>query len=193
MRIGTKSLLYGSHQFLIHPIFVWIAWRRLYKTRPPYPAIVAFVVHDWGYWGCPNMDGLEGIGHPERGAKMMYRWFDRGARLDHPDRVPFWFNFTAGHSRSYAKQMGIQTSVLMNADKLATHLYPLWLYALMVWLTGEYIEYRDRWIESDRHRETPSYPGTPTDGARAYCRAIQKDWERFAHADAHAGTAFGGE
>ncbi len=30
MRIGTKSVVFGAHQFWIHPFFVFIAWWRLY-------------------------------------------------------------------------------------------------------------------------------------------------------------------
>ncbi|MDQ6662779.1 MAG: hypothetical protein M3Z23_00090, partial [Acidobacteriota bacterium] len=30
MKIGTRSVLFGAHQFLLHPVFLAIAWRRLY-------------------------------------------------------------------------------------------------------------------------------------------------------------------
>lgn len=29
MRVGTKSILFGAHQFLLHPLFVAWAWTRL--------------------------------------------------------------------------------------------------------------------------------------------------------------------
>lgn len=29
MKIGTKSLLFGAHQFAIHPLFLFIAWWEL--------------------------------------------------------------------------------------------------------------------------------------------------------------------
>ena len=34
MKVGTRSLLFGSHQFMLHPLFVAIAWRRLYGRWP---------------------------------------------------------------------------------------------------------------------------------------------------------------
>lgn len=30
MKIGTRSLLYGAHQFMLHPLFLALAWRKLY-------------------------------------------------------------------------------------------------------------------------------------------------------------------
>ena len=45
MNIGTKSLLYGAHQFALHPFFVALAWRRLYGRWPRDPRIwLAFLV-----------------------------------------------------------------------------------------------------------------------------------------------------
>jgi hypothetical protein len=33
MTVGTRSVLYGAHQFAIHPWFVAAAWWRLYGLR----------------------------------------------------------------------------------------------------------------------------------------------------------------
>ncbi|MCK5235828.1 MAG: hypothetical protein KAR06_02490, partial [Deltaproteobacteria bacterium] len=60
--VGTKSLLFGVHQFIWHPITVLIAWCKLYGW-PTWPELVCIIVHDWGYWGKPNMDGPEGEKH----------------------------------------------------------------------------------------------------------------------------------
>jgi hypothetical protein len=30
VKIGTKSVLFGAHQFLLHPMFLALAWWRLY-------------------------------------------------------------------------------------------------------------------------------------------------------------------
>ena len=80
MKIGTKSLLFGAHAFWWHPAFVAMAWYKLYgwhyvtyKTKLSPPLVtslrdwrlwLAFVVHDWGYWGCSDMDGKQGEWHP---------------------------------------------------------------------------------------------------------------------------------
>ena len=76
MKIGTKTILFGVHQFAIHPWFVAWAWWRLYSFPWDPRLWVAFFVHDLGYWGKPNMDGLEGERHPEFGARVM-SIFDR--------------------------------------------------------------------------------------------------------------------
>lgn len=77
MKIGTKSVLFGVHQFAIHPWFVAWAWWKLYGFPFDPRLWVAFFVHDLGYLGMPNMDGPEGEEHPMLGAEIMRRLFDR--------------------------------------------------------------------------------------------------------------------
>lgn len=72
MKIGTKTILYGAHQFLLHPVYVAIAWIRLYGFTWDPRVWVAFFVHDLGYWGKNNIDGVDGKKHPEFGAKLMH-------------------------------------------------------------------------------------------------------------------------
>ena len=67
MKIGTKSLLFGVHQFFWHPLTVYWAWKRLYG-RPSLREFVCIFVHDWGYWRAGDMDGAIGGLHPELGA-----------------------------------------------------------------------------------------------------------------------------
>ena len=69
MTVGTKSVLFGAHQFLIHPWFVAWGWWTLYGFPLDPRLWVAFFVHDLGYIGKPNMDGPEGETHPLLGAK----------------------------------------------------------------------------------------------------------------------------
>ena len=80
MNVGTKSLLFGVHQFALHPILVAMAWWKLYGFPWDPRLWVAFVVHDWGYWGKPNMDGPARDTHPELGASIMAFLFDRSVR-----------------------------------------------------------------------------------------------------------------
>jgi hypothetical protein len=91
---------------------------------------IAFLVHDLGYWGKPNMDGAEGETHPEVGARLMRRWFGE----------PWWL-LCLYHSRFYAKRDGASPSVLCYADKVAYLKYPTWLIVVLVTLTGERHEY----------------------------------------------------
>ncbi len=129
MKLGTRSLLCGAHQFVLHPLFVAVAWTQLFGFPVDPRLWVAFFVHDLGYLGLPNMDGPEGKRHVERGARIMSIFGQK------------WADFARYHSRSYAALNGAQPSRLCAADKLATCLVPVWLYLFMVNLTGEIEEY----------------------------------------------------
>jgi len=146
MKVGTKSLLFGVHQIFIHPLWVALAWWKLYGFPFDPRLWVAFVVHDWGYWGCPEMDGPKGDYHPEVGAEIMHTLFDGiecgGNGLNHwrfPSRT--WYNFCLCHSRFLSKQMGLQPSKLCMADKLSLALEPWWLYLPRAWASSELVEY----------------------------------------------------
>lgn len=138
MNVGTKSLLFGVHQIFIHPLWVALAWWKLYGFPFDPRLWVAFVVHDWGYWGCPEMDGPKGDLHPYRGAKIM-RIFDWPA--GRCGAHAHWYLFALTHSRFLSKQLGVQPSMLCMADKLSLGLEPWWLYLPRAWASGELTEY----------------------------------------------------
>lgn len=172
MTIGTRSVLYGAHQFLLHPWFVAAAWWRLYGFPWDPRLWVAFFVHDLGYIGKPNMDGPEGEQHPMLGAAIMWRCFDVndasmeddedcttgvqyrwrvlarvcnavfGDGLAITGQEHTWAGFVKYHSRFVAKADGTCPSRLCVADKLAISLTPAWLYLPMARATGELAEYR---------------------------------------------------
>lgn len=130
MKIGTKSVLFGAHCFILHPWFVAYAWWKLYGFPFDPRLWIAFFVHDLGYIGKPNMDGEEGEQHPYFGAFLMGFLFGKK-----------WFDFTLYHSRFLAKRNNAQYSKLCVADKLAIAITPAWLYLPMVKFTGEIEEY----------------------------------------------------
>lgn len=131
MRTGTKSLLFGVHQFLWHPVTVWVAWVWLFRKIPTWREFVCIVIHDWGYWGKDKMDDKEGERHPEVGARIADRLF--GA--DYRDLVLL-------HSRHYARNTGEDPSPLCWADKTSIIFEPWWLYLPRAWASGELDEYR---------------------------------------------------
>lgn len=138
MKIGTKSLLFGAHQFILHPVCVLLAWWRLYGF-PWDPRIwLAALVHDWGYWGMPDIDGLEGKRHPLFGASLM--------RLFGKD----WSDLALYHSRFFAEKHGKPMSRLCVADKLSFCMTPKWLYLPLICLTGEIEEFM--WHVPEDHR-----------------------------------------
>ncbi len=163
MSIGTRSLLFGVHQFILHPIFLFIAWWRLYGFPWDPRLWVAFFVHDLGYFGKPNMDGPEGEEHPILGARIVEYLFDywddcrpfriRGGWITKlistifdrlfgafPEELS-WYHFTLYHSRFLSKKNHAQFSRLCVADKFVIAITPRWLYLIQANLTGEIKEY----------------------------------------------------
>lgn len=133
MRVGTRSVLFGVHQFLLHPLFVLVAWWRLYG-RPSWAEVMAILVHDAGYWGAKDMEGPSGLLHPERGARLL-KWLGFGS---------YAVSLVRRHSRSYAERIGLEPSRLCWADKFSFVLEPAWFYLLRARLSGELVEYRHK-------------------------------------------------
>lgn len=150
MNIGTRSLLFGVHQFLWHPLTVALAWRKLYRRWPDLTECLAIFFHDWGYWGCPNIDGQEGKLHPERSAKIVRRvarWFTWA------DAEPNWCStLVLFHSRDYVKRYvaPIQNSEAVREtvmklcwpDKYSVNYEPFWFFRLRARLSGEMAEFK---------------------------------------------------
>jgi len=145
MNVGTKSLLFGAHQFIIHPLLVFAAWWKLFGFPWDPRLWISFMVHDWGYWGSPNMDGYEGNMHPVIGANILHALFDRPRWVKHEGSLPEenrrWYNLCLFHSRFLAKDYGSPFSLLCVADKLSIVLEPSWLYLPRVRWSGEIKEY----------------------------------------------------
>lgn len=185
--VGTRSLLLGGHQMVIHPVAVALAWRRIYGSWPTaLPYWLAFALHDIGYFGCPNMDGKEGKEHPDRGAMLLSRLCDPEIGEVHDASSSTWYEFSAGHSRGFARKHLLYVSRLQGPDKHATGMLPVWLLGLLYWLSGEWEEYKERWMQ---HTEPP-YPGEPGDNAWIFAGHIKREWERFERHGADPGTPF---
>ncbi len=153
MKVGTKSLLIGVHQILWHPFTVFIAWCELYGL-PSWEETVCIFIHDWGYWGCSDMEG-DGADHPRFGAELANRLFglrvyprvdnyprEPGTKTDFPVPSRYWFELCMFHSRGMAKKWGAEPSKLCWADKLSIKYDPWWLYLPRAIITGEIKELR---------------------------------------------------
>jgi len=141
MKVGTKSLLIGVHQILWHPFTVYRAWTRLYG-RPTVREAICILLHDWGYWGSSEMDGANGVRHPEVGAAVVGFFFGDAHR-----------ELVLLHSRRYAREHGRDPSKLCWADKLSIVYEPDWFYLLRARASGELDEYRRQalnWIGPDK-------------------------------------------
>jgi hypothetical protein len=130
MRVGTKSILFGAHSFLIHPLALFEAWRRLYGFPWDPRLWVAFVVHDLGYFARASMEGAGSEVHVKLGGKIMETLFGRR-----------WGDLCRRHSREWCVRYGQPYSCLCVADKLAFVITPAWLYLPMARVTGELAEY----------------------------------------------------
>lgn len=151
MKSGTKSVLFGVHQFLIHPILVARAWWIIYRELPRLHEWAAIVTHDLGYWGAPNIDGPEGENHPV----IMAEWWEKhfgtfGMKVA---------NEILGHSRFHAQKNNLPLSRLFRPDKLSSALYPKWLYLLLGNLSGEIREYMEH-CNDGKYQDVMSEPTT---------------------------------
>lgn len=136
--VGTKSLLYGVHQFAWHPFTVRLAWVRLYKISPNWKTCVCIVIHDWGYWGCNTMDGVGGREHPRWAARIAGKWFGQD-----------YYHLCLWHSRYLAKKYNGVPSALCWADKYSMLSDPVWFYLIRARLSGEIEEYHKNAVARD--------------------------------------------
>jgi hypothetical protein len=149
MKRGTKSILFGVHQFLWHPFTIWRAWRHVYKENPSWVHLLCVFCHDLGYWGKPDMDGPEGQTHPEGGARIARRIAYWAFRLRGFPAHSAWNNaqvvhdICLCHSTHYAQAKGLSVSSLYLPDKACVLFDPPWFYLLRARLSGELTEYVD--------------------------------------------------
>lgn len=190
MKVGTRSVLFGVHQFLYHPWTVARSWKKLYGQRPNWWEAITIFCHDLGYLGCSDMDGEIGRWHPIKGAelaaKVVHRlhaiecWLRYPIRtaLDKPFRMQSWWvgfqlsnaarRLALGHSRYYCERTHTKLSPLFRADKLCVRFDPPWFYLLRATLSGEINEYI---------RRSPLKHGTTA--REWYCWYCQKVEEKF--------------
>lgn len=168
MKCGTKSILFGVHQFIWHPWTVARAWRWLYGRWPTFHQWVAIFCHDIGYFGKSAMDSPEGQTHPEVGAKLARKivyWslrlrgrssFDAGTISDEIHDLCLF------HSTHYAQLKGNVVSALYLPDKACVLFDPPRFYLLRGKWSGEIYEYvnnenRKRLNDVDKFRRVESW------------------------------------
>ena len=132
MKIGTKSIVYGIHNPVLHGVMVLRAWLIVYGRCPSLSELIAIFLHDIGYGGMPDMDGKYGKRHPEVSARVISKIFNKKKITE----------MVLYHSRFYACEHNQNVSALALPDKLAFRLYPKWLYLLLSTATGEIYEYK---------------------------------------------------
>lgn len=136
MKLGTKSLLFGLHQFILHPLVMVVAFRRIFGRMPDTAELFSIIVHDWGYFGKDGIDINGGELHPYLGAKISRFLFgERG------------WNLCIGHNDGARQDEGLKRSVIFAADKYYYVLLPTLIHRTLATLSGEYkeLELGDGW------------------------------------------------
>jgi len=67
---GTKSYLFGCHQFLLHPLFVAVAWKKYHGKMPRWKELICILIHDIGVIGRQYLEPGKKDGHWYRGARL---------------------------------------------------------------------------------------------------------------------------
>lgn len=133
MKLGTKSLLFGVHQFILHPLLVWFSWILLYKNAPNWKELICIFIHDWGYWNIFFLKDAEGDRHPEVAAKIANKLFGQK-----------YYFFILGHSTFYNTRYDVKISKLMAPDKYWHCIVPFWFFKMLSIPSGEFKYYRTR-------------------------------------------------
>jgi len=138
MKVGTKTLLCGTHQVILHPVLMLVAFIKVHRRCPSMAEFLAIWLHDIGYWGRAGLDIKGGEEHPYAGAKLMEKLFGKHGR-----------DLVLGHSSCTCAKEGIEKSSLYLPDKHYFLLLPPRLHWLLAILSGECEEYKNTEIGFD--------------------------------------------
>lgn len=139
MTEGTKSLLFGCHQFLLHPLYIILAWHKLYKGWPRPWQLVCIFLHDVGHLGKDYLSDFEQKkNHWQLGAKIAFVLFGEEA---------YWF--VRWHSKS-SNGSTWRPNKLFWTDKYSRLITPWWLCRLCCKVEGFTEDQHRRWLERMR-------------------------------------------
>lgn len=109
---GTKSYLFGCHQFFIHPMCVLVGWLKVHGRFPAFWELCCIFLHDIGHWGKNYLTHYpEKREHWRLGAEIALRLFGLKGYL-----------LIAGHTKS----SGFPRSDLFLPDKVSWLVAPKW-------------------------------------------------------------------
>lgn len=117
MTTGTKSYLIGCHQFLLHPLFVTIAWKKYHKRFPRPWELVCILIHDIGIVGKDYLKPGGKSGHWIKGTRLAGTLFGLKGTL-----------LVKGHTSESRDNVHWERSNMFIPDKTS------YLYAPMLWL-----------------------------------------------------------
>jgi len=154
MTEGTKSYLIGYHQFLLHPLWVLMAWRLEYKSWPSWWELICILLHDIGICGRQYIsDDNAKEGHWFLGAQLA-EWivgkFSKNPLL--PTKAHF---LCAGHA---PKESSYPKSKMFIPDKRSFLVSPMWWNWLNYWTEGFKVSNPVQWtklIKENLKKEEP--------------------------------------
>ena len=155
MTEGTKSYLLGYHQFLLHPLWVLMAWKLEYKAWPKWWQLICILFHDVGICGRQYLsDDDAKEGHWELGAKIAGYFVDKFSKSYYPNGHAAYL-LCAGHAPT---ESGAYKSKLFIPDKRSFLVSPMWWNWLNYWTEGFKISNPVQWtkiVEENLRKEEP--------------------------------------
>lgn len=121
---GTKSYLFGCHQFILHPLWVLFAWRLEYKKWPKWWEFICIFLHDIGVCGRQYLSSdQQKKGHWYKGAYYSFYlvWYLGGKRRSYLAHRAL--KLVAGHCPG---ESGYTKSRLYKVDKRSFLIAPMW-------------------------------------------------------------------
>lgn len=213
---GTKSVLFGVHQFLIHPFVVALGWYRAFGfarvrigTRHDSFTVggtdgkeVPIIVHrgvfaslyDPRLWFAFFLHDIGLFGKPDMDGPIGETHPEVGANIMRRLFGDEWGDLVLLHSRYYAKRLNRRISPLCIADKWAIIVEPSWLYLPRAWATGELAEYmamgRKRAIDDPTGLTAQEYKDFRSGSAFRWHHAVRSYMRRWLdeHADGRNDT-----
>lgn len=160
MKQGTKSFLFGAHQFIVHPLFIIIAWCKYYHHFPKFWQLVCIFIHDIGLIGNDYLIGDNKRGHWKRGAILAQTLFYMLYSYNHLDESLDLkaFYLVAGHT----DESGYSRSKLFIPDKICYLYIPMWWLHWCTFLEGFNGKYSlvpaEKWVEMVRDNMEKGFP-----------------------------------
>lgn len=196
MKIGTKSVLFGVHCFLLHPLFIAIGWWQEYGfrrvqvgmclvwesttlrdgselRRQRWQQVTTWLL-DPRLWLAFFVHDLGYLGKPNMDGPEGETHPELGARIMRRLFGEPWGEFVLTHSRYYAKRLGKDVSPLCAADKRVFMIEPWWLYIPRARASGELAEFI---ANGQRRAAKNDEPFTPSERADL-ASGVPRRWHR---------------
>lgn len=153
MTEGTKSYLFGCHQFFLHPLWILFAWRLEYGSWPRLWEIICIFLHDVGICGRQYMSDDEAkAGHWQLGGVIAQQFF---LAWGLPKIARRSFDFIAGHC---PHESGFPKSMMFRPDKRSYLVAPMWWKWWNYWVEGFKITNPVVWTELVRENLESEVP-----------------------------------